>query len=407
MANKPRTLVDELRGASRLAVEATRGVTDLVETVHHTIAGGPAVLGRPFAVIARALSAPIYDRIRSATELVGAGLDRALAQLAPLLGDGEPSAEREAVLAALNGVLGDYLAATGNPLAIEMALRCRGAPLTLEREALRAACPGATGKVLVLVHGSCMDDRRWTRLGHDHGAALARDLGYSPLYLHYNSGLHISTNGRALAGLLEQVVPAWPVPITELVLVAHSMGGLVARSACHVADIDGLAWRARLRAIVFLGTPHHGAPLERGGNWIDALLGVSRYSAPFARLGKIRSAGVTDLRYGNVLDEHWHGRDRFARARDPRTALRLPDAVACFAIAATTAPAPCDRLPGDGLVPIDSALGRHPRPELSLRFPEDHQWIGFGMNHLDLLSSPEVYARLRAWLGSPPPPTGH
>jgi hypothetical protein len=150
-----------------------------------------------------------------------------------------------------------------------------------------------------------------------------------------------------------------------------------------------------------VGSPHHGAALERGGNWIDVLLGVSRYSAPLARLGQIRSAGVTDLRYGNVLDEHWHGRDRFARGPDTRTPLALPDGVDCYAIAASTSPSaqPAQRLAGDGLVSIDSALGRHARPELTLAFPVAHQWIGFGMGHLDLLGRPEVYETIRRWLG--------
>jgi hypothetical protein len=47
---------------------------------------------------------------------------------------------------------------------------------------------------------------------------------------------------------------------------------------------------------------------------------------------------------------------------------------------------------------VDSALGRHRKPELTLAFPETHRWIGFGMGHLDLLHRPEVYATLRQWL---------
>jgi pimeloyl-ACP methyl ester carboxylesterase len=244
-----------------------------------------------------------------------------------------------------------------------------------------------------------MNDRQWTRLGHDHGAALARDLGYAPVYLHYNSGLHTSTNGRAFAALLEQIVAQWPAPLDEVVILAHSLGGLVARSACLYAEAEGQSWRRKLQSLICLGTPHHGAPLERGGNWVDFLLGVSRYSAPLARLGKIRSAGVTDMRFGNVLDEHWKGRDRFARGPDPRGPMKLPDGVACYAIAATTAPQPGPKLPGDGLVPVDSALGRHESPELALGFPEAHRWIGFGMSHLDLLSRTEVYATIVRWLG--------
>jgi len=62
---------------------------------------------------------------------------------------------------------------------------------------------------------------------------LRDDLGYSPVFLRYNTGLHVSVNGRTLAEILELLQDQWPVPITELVLIGHSMGGLVARSACH------------------------------------------------------------------------------------------------------------------------------------------------------------------------------
>jgi pimeloyl-ACP methyl ester carboxylesterase len=393
-----RNHLEDLRGTSRLAIEATRSVTDLVEAMHLTIGGGPAVLGRPLAAPTRAITGLVYGSIRGVTKLVGAGIDRALAQLAPLVREGAPGPEREAVLAVLNGVLGDYLTATGNPLAIQMQLRQGGHPLEARRQALRALLPKASGKLLLLVHGSCLNDRKWLRLGHDHGAALARDLGYTPVYLLYNSGLHISTNGRAFAALLEELVAEWPAQLDELVIVGHSMGGLVARSACHYAEAAAHHWRPRLDKLVCLGSPHHGATLERGGNWIDLMLGLSRYSAPLARLGKIRSAGVTDMRFGLVLDEHWEGRDRFAHGRDPRRVLKLPEGVECYAIAASTATGPRRKLPGDGLVSVDSALGRHRQPELTLAFPEAHQWIGFGMGHFELLNRAEVYATLRRWL---------
>ena len=400
MPRQDRSRVDDLRGATRLAVAATRSVTDLVEAMHRTIGGGPAVLGRPLERPTRLLTAPVYGGVRGVTRLVGAGIDLALARIAPLVGGKAPGPELEAVLAALNGVLGDYLAETGNPLAIQMRLRHDGQPLELDRPALRAALPTAGRKLLVLIHGSSMNDRQWNQKGHDHGAALARELGYTSVYLYYNSGLHISTNGRELSALLEQLVAEWPAPLDELVLVGHSMGGLVARSACHAAESAGHRWRRKLTRLVCIASPHHGAPLERGGSWVDLLLGVSRYSRPLARLGRIRSAGVTDLRYGNVLDEHWQGRDRFAPGADRRTPLDLPEGVECYAIAGTRARGPGGRLPGDGLVSVDSALGRHRKPELTLDFPKAHQWIGFGMGHVDLLGRIEVYQTLRRWLSS-------
>jgi pimeloyl-ACP methyl ester carboxylesterase len=346
----------------------------------------------------RIFSAPVFWNIRTVAQLVGRAIDLPLAQLVDEIGEGTSGSDREAVLAALNGVLGDYLAETKNPLAIEMQLCFDGRPLDLDPRALSERLPGAGQKLLVLIHGSAMNDRQWNRQGHDHGAALAGDLAYTPLYLHYNSGLHISTNGRALASLLERLVNAWPEPIDDLVLLGFSMGGLVARSACHYGEELAHDWRARLSKLVCLGTPHHGAPLERSGVWADLILGMNRYSAPFARLGRIRSAGITDLGFGNILDEHWAGRDRFRAAGDVRSVLSLPKGVDCYAIAATRSTEPMKKLPGDGLVPIDSALGRHEKPELTLPFPAEHQWIGFGLRHLDLLDGPEVYATIRSWL---------
>jgi pimeloyl-ACP methyl ester carboxylesterase len=395
---RTRNHIDDLRGISRLAIEATRGVTDLVEAMHRTIGSGPVLLGRPLRVPMRMMTSVVYGSIRGVTRWVGDGIDFAFAQLAPLVSESSPGPERELALAVLNGVLGDHLSETGNPLEIQMQLRQGYRPLELQRQALRERFPEASNKVLLLVHGCCGTDRQWLRLAHDHGAAIAHDLGYTPLYVFYNTGLHISTNGQAFGALLERLVAEWPVAIDELTIIGHSMGGLVARSACHYGELEGHAWRPKLCKLVCLGSPHQGAALERGGNLVDLLLGVSRYSAPFARLGKIRSAGVTDMRFGCVLHEDWEGHDRFAYRPDPRHGLRLPDGVECYAIAATTAPGPRPDLPGDGLVSVDSALGRHRKPELALAFPESHQFIGFGMGHLDLLHRPEVYGALRSWL---------
>lgn len=390
----------DVRGLARLATQATAGLADLVEALHRTIAGRAGWGEKHTPVRTRGLTGLVYKSVRGVTRLVGGGLDAILSQLQPTLAGRTSSPEREAVLAALNGVLGDYLAASGNPLAIPMSLRRNGQPLVLETGALASAIPHAGDKLALLAHGLCMNDRHWSREGHDHGTVLARDLGYTPVYLHYNSGLHTSENGRALAGLLEDLLAQWPCRVEELVIVAHSMGGLVARSAHHYGVAAGHGWPRRLRKLAFLGTPHHGAPLERGGHWVDLILGATPYSAPFARLGKLRSAGITDLRHGNVLDEHWKDRDRFARVRDTRQPLPLPKGVQSYAIAATTGSRPGDlrdRLLGDGLVPVSSALGEHEDSGRSLSFPRRRQWIGHGMNHMDLLGRAEVSDRIVRW----------
>jgi pimeloyl-ACP methyl ester carboxylesterase len=401
MVRKTHAPASDLRGLSRLTIDAIVGVVDLVEAMHYSIASLPGFAGKTRTGRTSGITGLAYRSVGGAIGLVGHGLDRLLARLNPLLGAKSSWTGREAVLAVLNGVLGDYLAASKNPLAITMSLRRDGHPLPMDAQALANAIPRAGGKLAILVHGLCMNDLQWNRQGHDHGAALARDLGYTQVYLHYNTGLHISTNGRAFADLLGTLLAAWPVPPSELVIIGHSMGGLIARSACHYGAMAHHQWLGHLDKLVFLGTPHHGAPLERGGNLVDMLLGISRYTAPFARLGKIRSAGITDLRYGNLVDADWKGRDRFARSGDVRQRVPLPDGVACFTIAATTGKKTGDlgdRLIGDGIVPLDSALGRHRDPDLALTFPESRQWIGHDMNHLELLGRREVYAWIRRWL---------
>jgi hypothetical protein len=400
---KPFIPLSDLRGYSRLAVDATIGVTDIVETVHASILRLP-FLRAPTTGRTRGITGLVYRNIRGTTRLVGLSIDALLAPFDAAFDPAASTAEREALQAAANGVLGDHLAASANPLAIPMRLRRDGQPLDLNGPALAAAFPQSTSKILVLAHGLCMNDRQWRRKEHDYGAALAADAGFTPVYLHYNSGLHVSTNGRAFAAQLEALLDAWPVPVDELTILGHSMGGLLARSACYYGELAGHAWPRHLRKIVFLGTPHHGTTFERGGNWVTAGLGVSRYTAAFARLGKIRSAGITDLRYGSLLDEDWENRDRFAHASDMRRAVPLPDGVQCYAIGAAIATGesvPNAPLLGDGLVPLHSALGEHDDPARNLPFPESHLWIGYGMNHWDLLDRREVYEQIRHWLAGP------
>jgi pimeloyl-ACP methyl ester carboxylesterase len=379
---------------TKLAFEAGVALTDLIESMHRNISRAPGILSTPHNGVTTTLTAVIYEGVKSAIRLAGGGVDAVLEQLGPNLGDAKHSRRRDAVLSALNGVVGDHLVATGNPLAIPMQLRANGISLQLKRRTLAAEISRPNSRVAILVHGLCLNEWHWNRKGHDHGTALARDLGYTPLYLHYNTGLHISTNGRAFAKLLDVLVKQWPVPIEELTIIGHSMGGLVARSACHYAQ----GWRPHLRNLIFLGTPHHGVPLERGGQWVDFLIGKSRYTAPFTRLGRIRSAGITDLRYGNIVDEDWQGHDRFNHAGDTRQVVPLPPDVQCHAIAGVVGPQFGAAFIGDGIVPVGSALGQHQEPNRDLAPPKSRQWIAHSINHMELLNRPEVYQQINKWL---------
>jgi pimeloyl-ACP methyl ester carboxylesterase len=359
----------DLRGLAQLGIDGVVGVTGIVESMHHTIASRPNIVGSVPEGRTTGITGLVYRAVRGTTRAVGWSLDTLLSALPH--NAGTATSQREALVAALNGVWGDHLAATSNPLAIRMSLQRAGG--------------SATGRVLVLVHGLAMNHLQWTRDDHNHGDTLARDLGLTPLYLHYNSGRHVAHNGREFSSLLDRTLAEWPVPIEELIIIGHSMGGLVARSACHMGAKQ--RWRSHLRTLVCLGTPHHGAPLERGGRLIDLALGVSPYAAPLARLGLTRSAGITDLRFGSVQDR--------------RLPTPLPKGVRSFFVAATTAKKVAslrsDTL-GDGLVPLASALGQHKDPELVLTVPDDHRFVITSANHFDLLSHADVYAKLRSWL---------
>jgi len=448
----------DLRALALLATDATVGVTAMAEGVHQSVW---RTLGAPSGATpaqTRGLTGLIYQSIHGVTQWVGAGVASALSRLEPLLqrleGQAEESPERAAVVAAINGVMGDRLKTSNNPLITLMTLRfqersamiskaleidltltftanqspqniqenCHCGPdpqsmhsgvletgswpsMTAHRFTLQTQLPPVNSKVLLVIHGLCMNDLQWTaqHAGQtvNHANALADTLGYTPVYLRYNTGLHISDNGQALAAQLEALLEHWPMPLTELSVLAHSMGGLVTRSAVQQAGAAGMHWPQLLKNIVFLGTPHHGAPLERAGNWVDVILGSTPYSRPFAKLGQLRSAGVTDLRYGHVLNADWQGHDRFRCQPDSRTPVPLPDGVRCFTVAATTAAKRshlADRLVGDGLVPLHSALGQHDAPERCLQFAPDHQLIAYRTSHLALLSSPPVTAQLLKWL---------
>ena len=389
-----RSQLSDVRGTARMVVDAADATTDVVEKMHRTIQMRPSPFGVSVSGGTSGITGLVYRNVRRGIRLVGQAVEVSLAHVAALLPEGKSSPARDTYRSVINGVCGDYLLRSGNPLAIDMSLRFRGGRVSLsDPESIfeqHSDVPAAKKSLLVLVHGLCMNDQHWTRDGHDHGAALADELGYLPLYLRYNSGLQISSNGKALAELLETLIRNWTQPVEEVAIIGHSMGGLVARSACHHGRVAGHAWLKHLGKLVFLGTPHHGAPLERGGNGLEFLMDLSPYSVPLTGISRARSAGINDLRRGKI-----------SATQHP---VPLPSGVKCYALAAARASqrsALSERLVGDGLVPLDSALGQHRDAAWKLAIPETRQWVGYRMGHGDLLSSPDVYAQLHSWLRQP------
>lgn len=403
----------DLRSLAKLATQATVNVTKIAEGVTQSVW---STLGAPSGKDkdqTRGITGLVYKSIQSVAQLVGKGAESLLTSLQPILElldkiEQEPqeSAPREAVLAALNGVMGDRLVESDNPLATPMTLRFKNEALNWEAMPDKALL---TSKVLIVIHGLCMNDLQWTTQADgktvNHAETLAAKLGYTPVYVRYNTGLHTSQSGQTLSNQLELLSALWPVPLEEISVLVHSMGGLVTRSAVHAAQQSKRQWVKKLKNIVFLGTPHHGAPLEKAGNWIDVLLGVTPYSAPFKRLVELRSSGITDLRFGNVLDSDWQGEDRFKpktkQEHSNREQLPLPDGVACFTVAATMAAKRslvAYRLIGDGLVPLNSALGVHSDAKRSLNFAKSAQMVVYRTNHMAMLGSVEVSEQLLTWL---------
>jgi pimeloyl-ACP methyl ester carboxylesterase len=217
------------------------------------------------------------------------------------------------------------------------------------------------------------------------------------LYVRYNSGRHISENGHELALLLERVVTSWPLPVTEITLIGHSMGGLVARSACHYAASSD--WPSRVRHVFTLGSPHKGAPLEQLACAASDRLGALPETRAMQATLNLRSAGIKDLCHGFLCDEDWFGCDTksFLRA----TARQIPFLRGAnhYFVAATVSrdpDAPAGRLVGDLLVLHASAWGRG-RDE-RLTFPIDHYWHVGPAHHMSLLNHPAVYEQVRKWL---------
>jgi pimeloyl-ACP methyl ester carboxylesterase len=400
MPNKKKS-DSKLQGVNRLVVEATLEITDLVEAMHRRIVHPPFLPSTPIQHFITAISGVVYNSVRKSTKYLGTGSEKALGRIASLIGDIKETDKRETLNAVLNGVIGDHLEKSDNPLKIDMQFRHNGHSFKVDTKGIKKTYPVITSNILLMLHGSCMNDLQWTKNEHNHGIALAKELGKTPVFLHYNSGRHVSTNGKELQVLLANLIAEWPVPVEEITILAHSLGGLVTRSALHYGQEQKSTWTKLLKKIIFLGTPHHGAPLEKAGNYFEVVLKSIPYSKPFARLAKVRSAGVTDLRYGNLLDEDWQDIDQFKLGSDHRQHIPLPNNIACYSVAGVKGKpkkSGSTKLQGDSMVLVKSALGQHKKASKSLNFKEDHTFIAYGTNHTGLLSNQKVYTQIKQWM---------
>ncbi len=396
----------ELRAVSRLGGHAFAGLVARIGQVHQAIAGRAFTLVGPAGAPVRL----IHDLVAQGTYLAVRGAGVAAATVGGQAGyllaaDGPPVGQRAAgnlALAALNAVAGHRLDPSLAPLGIRLAVRMDGRDVETTAQEVAGAFPAAAPKMAIFVHGLAETDDSWRRRAGQstpYGDRLRAEFGYTPVYVRYNTGKHISDSGHDLARLLEGLTAAWPRPVEEILLVGHSMGGLVIRSACHYGTEASAAWTGRIRHVFYLGSPHLGAPLARAAGIAGRALAQVPETRPFATMAA-GPPSVRDLRHGYVLQDDWTGCDQDSCLADHRHHAPLLPGANHYVISATVTadPAsPVGAVVGDLLVQPASARGRR-GPAQHIPFPvELARGLG-GMHHFDLLNHPDVWKAMRGHL---------
>jgi pimeloyl-ACP methyl ester carboxylesterase len=376
---------DEARDIARLGGRAATGVAGLVERTHHGITER---VYRSVDVLTGGASAPVHLThelvARHTFFWVRRGLGAAAWMAQTIAGRAIPGDRRDdsglaglraqLALGIVNGITGDRLAQDDSTLAIPMSLRHDGCDVAPTAEGLGTAYGSGHERVVVFVHGLVETEhawrfrsrQRWGEPGVSYASRLVADTDWLPLLVRYNTGAPIGANADAFAALLGEVVRCWPGPLRDVVIVGHSMGGLVALRAVAHGDPS---WTRTVRSVITVGSPREGAPLERFAVVAEEVAESSGHGRWFGGLVGMRSDGIRDLRH-------------------PITHAPLPDWVAEYAVLATLTPDswhPAVPRVGDGLVPVPAD-------------PSEDTVVVPGLHHLDLLNHPVVYAHLRAWL---------
>lgn len=361
-----------------------RGLHELshqVEAMHRAIAGKTfgALKQVPVVSLPAALVESVHDAISSGIHASVRLGNRGLMSLA---GDAEQALKRDAppgrresnLRAAINGVFGDHLAAHGEALATPMQLFARGQNTPLDPATLRIP----HRRVCLFLHGLACDEHCWAPAAEsdepDYGALVEADFGYTPVYLRYNTGLTIPENGSNFAAQMQALCAARP-DIEELVLLGHSMGGLVARSALRRSH--GSRWQGITRMLICLGSPQLGSPLERLGAITNRVLDSFDVTAPIGAIAARRSAGIRNLHDGlgdGCGDDPPHVELRFLGAT---IADDVDSAIG--------------KIVGDGLVTPDSANAEPPAANVA------SAQLG-GLGHMGMLHEARCWRQIHQWL---------
>ena len=305
----------------------------------------------------------------------------------------------------LNGVVGDKLQNTA--LGIEMNFYAQNKAVDLTKDSLSERYTRLNQipypKVCILIHGLTNNETIWEFPDKsDYGALLARDFQYSPFYLRYNTGLHISDNGKALAAIVEKLYQNYPVEIEEVCIIAHSMGGLVTHSACHYAQERNLGWSKKITQIFLLATPHLGSYLEKFANVTTNVLAKvpNWHTRLVGKVLNLRSAGIKDLRFGYLTETDWKDQNPDRLLWNNKTPPKMLADVSYHVISARLTQKEkhwISLLFGDILVSTKSATARSKNTG-EFNFPAENHYEFPKTYHLALTATTEVYEKIKSML---------
>lgn len=421
------SLRDFVAGISQLAVMGVIETTGIAEAIHREIVLRPlGLLNHRYGDLwYKGISGRVYQVVKGITSIVGHSLAMGLKQYCQLMHHTKPHPlpnTLSMVVNVINGVMGDHLVSNNNPLALPMTLygvdshhkytkpilsKRTGADESLSKLGNTTQTVYTNqrikGRVVIILHGLCMGYINWQP---DDDASLGRRViknlpASTVLYLNYNTGQRISTNGRQFSQLLEMLITQYP-DITQIDLIGHSMGGLVSRSALYYGSEQQHNWVNKVQKLITLGSPHHGALLERIGDVVQQSISKLPFAGSLAKLGDIRSMGIIDLRHGSVRDEDWQSlQARSVLPDSERHPTPLPKHIAAYFLAGSLSEegqaSKVSDLLGDGLVNINSALGEH-TTEHTLAVPKERKAVFYGVGHMALMSDEQVLDKTVEWL---------
>ncbi len=391
----PTPAVDEVAGLARLAGAVVDQLTIPVRDTHRAVADrvfravGP--VATPVRLVHDTVAGAVYASVRGGSRLIGAGAGTALAAVNGWRPRRSVSATPLGAtgLAFASGLLGDWLEGRADDLIVSTTLTHHGRPVDVSDGGVGGVA-APTDRVVVFVHGLAETTGSWAWYSTDddgahvptYGERLA-EVGWTPLEVGYNTGRPVADSGDDLAALLDEVVSSWPVPVAEVALVGHSMGGLVVSAAAHRGLAEDHAWVPQTSHVVTLGTPHTGSWLAKGAAGAVRVLDVLPETRGLGGIIDLRSAGIRDLTHGWRPEPDPEAPDDEIQ----ELAALLPGAKHAY-VAATlgaTEGHTLSRLLGDGLVHMTSSTAPSGAggPNIAVRH---HPGVG----HIRLVHHPAV-----------------